>query len=189
MTKLQARNYFTNLRKKLSEDEINEKSEKIFNQWLVSGLNYFQSFHIFLSIIEKKEINTSFFLQYLWLNNKNVYCSKTKKNQLEHFKLTSDTSLKISKWGIPEPYNENPINLNTIDCVFIPLLAYDTSGNRIGYGKGYYDKFLSSHPNATKIGLSFFNPVSKIEDLEVTDIPLDYIITPEFYSAFPIEEK
>jgi 5-formyltetrahydrofolate cyclo-ligase len=67
-----------------------------------------------------------------------------------------------------------------IDLVFIPLLACDLQGNRVGYGKGFYDRFLSKcRYDVKKIGLSFFDPVDKIEDVNVFDIPLDECITPK----------
>lgn len=66
-----------------------------------------------------------------------------------------------------------------IDVVFVPLLAYDNKGNRVGYGKGFYDHFLSEcREDVVKIGLSFFEPEEAIEDVSATDIRLDYCVTP-----------
>jgi 5-formyltetrahydrofolate cyclo-ligase len=64
--------------------------------------------------------------------------------------------------------------------VFVPLLAYDKSGQRVGYGKGFYDTFLQQcKPNTVKIGLSFFAPEENIEDVSANDVALDYVVTPE----------
>ena len=66
-----------------------------------------------------------------------------------------------------------------IEVVFVPLLAFDTNGNRVGYGKGFYDKFLSEcHPNTIKIGLSLFEAETAIEDVISNDIPLTHCVTP-----------
>jgi len=81
--------------------------------------------------------------------------------------------------GIPEPQNGLTVPPSEIEVVFIPLLAYDKKGHRVGYGKGFYDRFLSKcKPNTLKIGLSLFEPEEKIEGLDATDIPLDYCVTP-----------
>ena len=75
--------------------------------------------------------------------------------------------------------------VSKIEVVFVPLLAYDQNGNRVGYGKGFYDKFLSKcNPETIKIGLSFFEPEETIEDISVTDIKLDFCITPNGIISF-----
>ena len=64
--------------------------------------------------------------------------------------------------------------------VIVPLLAYDKEGHRVGYGKGYYDKFLEKcNPHTMTVGLSFFDPVKEITDIEPFDVPLNYCITPK----------
>jgi 5-formyltetrahydrofolate cyclo-ligase len=75
--------------------------------------------------------------------------------------------------------------VHKIDVVFVPLLAYDTLGNRVGYGKGFYDTFLSEcKPDVLKIGLSFFEPENIIEDLNQNDIKLDICINPSHIYRF-----
>ena len=69
--------------------------------------------------------------------------------------------------------------------VFVPLLVFDQHGHRVGYGKGYYDRFLDQCSESTlKVGLTFFDPVTKIEDIETHDISLDFALTPERIYAF-----
>ena len=80
--------------------------------------------------------------------------------------------------GISEPFNGIQINNYQIDLVFVPLLTFDHFGHRVGYGGGYYDKFLSECPNAIKVGLSYIDPINKIEDINSKDIKLNYCITP-----------
>ena len=85
-----------------------------------------------------------------------------------------------NEWNIPEPINGISISTEQIDVVFIPLLAYDKTGNRVGYGKGFYDKFLAKcKPETIKIGLSFFESVESIIDVFEEDIRLDYCVTPK----------
>ena len=64
-------------------------------------------------------------------------------------------------------------------------MIFDHQGHRVGYGKGYYDRFLGECNRYTlKVGLSFFDPVSKIEDIDTNDIALDYAVTPRETYAF-----
>jgi 5-formyltetrahydrofolate cyclo-ligase len=97
--------------------------------------------------------------------------------------LTDKKSIFVrSDWGILEPNEETSIRLNPkdVDIIFIPLLAVDTKGHRVGYGKGFYDRFLTStKPDLIKIGLSLEEPIGPIEDLNQYDIALDFAITPE----------
>ena len=63
--------------------------------------------------------------------------------------------------------------------MIVPLLCFDARGHRVGYGKGYYDRFLQKcRPDCIKAGLSFFPPVKKIDDIHVADVQLDLVVTP-----------
>jgi len=110
--------------------------------------------------------------------------SKVEKNtsQLIPYLTDKKTIFVRSDWGILEPTEETSVRLNPkdIDVVFIPLLAVDTQGHRVGYGKGFYDRFLAQvKPDVIKIGLSLEEPIEPIEDLNPYDIALDFAITPE----------
>ena len=102
--------------------------------------------------------------------------------------LTDKKSIFVrSDWGILEPTNDTSIQLNPkdIDLIFIPLLAVDTQGHRVGYGKGFYDRFLANtKPDLIKIGLGLEEPIEPIEDLNPFDIALDFAITPKSVYRF-----
>jgi len=88
--------------------------------------------------------------------------------------------LKKNRWGIEEPEKPIAVDIQKIDCVIVPLLAFDMNGNRVGYGKGCYDRFLAScRPGVLKIGISYFDPLNKITDTDEFDIPLNLCITPQ----------
>ena len=73
-----------------------------------------------------------------------------------------------------------PMFPEELDLIFVPLLAYDKKGHRVGYGKGYYDRFLKEcKDDCIKIGFSFFEPEDSIEGVNRHDVKLDYCITPE----------
>lgn len=169
------------LRSKLAEEEIEELSLKIANNLFQLPIWGYSFYHVFLSIQKLKEINTEYILHILQGKDKNIVLSKSnfKENILTHFLLTDNTVLIMNKFGIPEPIEGIPILENSIEVVFIPLLACDKKGNRVGYGKGFYDKFLAKCTRETiKIGLSFFETEEEILGVSPTDIGLDYCVTP-----------
>lgn len=118
-------------------------------------------------------------IEYLLSFKKKIIIPKIKNNELEHYYYNKFTMLKNNKWNILEPVNaELYFNLNLIDVVFVPLIICDKKGHRIGYGKGYYDRFLSKlDKNTIKIGISFFQCIKKIP-INNYDIALDYLIYP-----------
>ncbi len=104
---------------------------------------------------------------------------KIKDQELQAFLVNENTTFIANKFGIDEPANGSLIDVNEIEMVFVPLLAFDLKGYRVGYGKGYYDKFLSKAGNELiKIGFSFFEAEERIVDVDKYDIPLDICITP-----------
>ena len=104
---------------------------------------------------------------------------------LKHYLLTDSTSLQKNRWNVPEPVDGLEVPLSKIDVVFVPLMAFDRKGNRVGYGKGFYDRFLSQcRSGVKKIGLSLFEAEEAIADVSNNDIALDYCITPDKIYSF-----
>ena len=98
--------------------------------------------------------------------------------EMKHYVLIDTTAIKPNIWNIPEPLDGTTIGASKIQLVLVPLLAFDKKEQRVGYGKGFYDRFLKGCPEALKIGLSFFGPIEEIADIQSSDIALDYCITP-----------
>ncbi|MFT4781508.1 MAG: 5-formyltetrahydrofolate cyclo-ligase [Psychroserpens sp.] len=187
MTKTKLRTHYKTLRKALSEKQIEDYSLKIANQLLLLPIWDHEFYHIFLSIIEHKEVNTDYILNILSGKDKNIIISKSdfSTREMSHILLTDSTTIKKNKWHIPEPVNGITITPEQIDVVFVPLLAFDEQGHRVGYGKGFYDKFLAMcKPETLKIGLSFFESEKKITDVYQGDIILDYCVTPHDIYTF-----
>lgn len=181
MNKQQLRNTYKRLRSQLSDDTIDDLSIAIANQLLTLDIWDFSFYHLFLSIKSQQEINTDFILNILSGKDKNIVISKSnfKTNTLTNYLLTDATTLKLNAYNIPEPLDGIEITNDKIDVVFVPLLAFDLDGNRVGYGKGFYDTFLTScKPETIKIGLSFFEAETKIEAIYEGDVTLDYCVTP-----------
>jgi len=182
MKKSELRQKYKQLRSQLSEDEIDDFSIAIANQLLTLDIWNKSFYHIFLTIEEQKEINTDFILNILAGKDKHIVISKSNFNDysMSHYLLTDSTTIKKNRYNIPEPIDGIEIQPSQLDVVFIPLLAFDTTGNRIGYGKGFYDRFLAScKPETIKIGLSFFKAEDEISDFSKNDIKLDYCIVPD----------
>ncbi len=182
MQKLELRPKYKALRKQLSENEIEEMSLAIANKIISLPIWEKTYFHIFLPITEHHEVNTEFILHLLSGKDKEIIISKSDfgTRRMTHFLLTDNTKIKKNEYNIPEPLDGIEVPSHKIEVVFIPLLAFDTTGHRVGYGKGFYDKFLSEcKPDAIKIGLSFFEPEELIEDVFEGDVKLDYCVTPE----------
>lgn len=181
MLKADLRTKYKGLRKQLTFDEIMNDSLIIANHCIDLPIWDKTYFHLFLPIEKQKEINTEFILQILAGRDKEIVISKSnfEDASMTHYLLTDNTTIKVNTYGIPEPVDGIEVSTNRIEVVFVPLLAYDKKGNRVGYGKGFYDKFLSRCKNETiKIGLSYFDPENIIEDIQENDIKLDYCITP-----------
>jgi 5-formyltetrahydrofolate cyclo-ligase len=194
MDKKEARKKSKEARKQLSQEEIEDKSLAIANQLLrmdtVPSLRLVWDklyYHLFLTIEEQKEINTEYILQILAGKDKEIVISKCEFTTLgmTHFLLTDNTKIKKNSYNVPEPVDGLEVPDAKIDVVFVPLLAYDKQGNRVGYGKGFYDNFLSKcKPETIKIGLSFFPPEEKIDDVSENDVKLDFCVTPEGVICF-----
>jgi len=99
--------------------------------------------------------------------------------------VNDHTEFHLNNYGIEEPVNGTPIDPLLIDLVFVPILICDTAGYRVGFGKGFYDRFLSRcREDVIKIGFSYFEPVEHISDTHQFDIPLSGCITPQSVIVF-----
>ena len=177
----QLRIKYKKLRQELSPQQLEDLSLQIANRSLELPIWGHSFFHLFLSIPEKKEVDTEPLLHILQGKDKNVVLSKSdfQTHRLTNYLLTDSTVIKRNEWGIPEPQGGIEIAPEQIEVVFIPLLAFDLKGHRVGYGKGFYDRFLSACTvNTLKVGLSFFEPEQEIPGILSSDVPLDFCVTP-----------
>ncbi|NRA91787.1 MAG: 5-formyltetrahydrofolate cyclo-ligase [Psychroserpens sp.] len=187
MTKPELRKIYKNRRSNLSDTTIEDHSLSIANQLLKLPIWGFDFYHLFLSIQEQKEINTEYILNILAGKDKNTVISKSDFLTLtmSHILLTDNTVIKKNSWNIPEPVDGIQIRAEQIDVVFVPLLAFDEQGNRVGYGKGFYDRFLKDcKPETLKIGLSFFESTEKLIEADKEDVMLDFCVTPDRFYQF-----
>ena len=187
MNKKELRKKYKDLRSQLSPNELEELSLAIANQLLKMAIWQKAYYHLFLPIEKHKEINTEYILQILAGKDKEIVISKSdfESGTMIHFLLTDNTKIVTNSYGIPEPVDGLEVPVTKIDVVFVPLLAFDKKGHRVGYGKGFYDRFLKEcKPETLTIGLSFFEAEETINDCSENDIQLNYCVTPQKIVAF-----
>lgn len=185
MLKAEARKYYRGLRKEFSKEEVNQMSLQIFEQIKRFNLSNNQVFHIFLPIEKNNEINTYPIIDWLYEQKKSVVLPLVIGDDMINCKVVQGFQTQLNTLQISEPINYTEIDSNQIDVVFVPMFVTDQYGNRVGYGGGYYDKFLARcKPNVKKIGLTYFRPIDIIQDAYKGDIALDYCVTPEEIISF-----
>jgi len=146
---------------------------------------HYSNFHIFVPIAHQNEINTFPIIDQLFQLNKNVIVPKIEYNEMLNCLIDENVEWATGKFDVPEPLNYQLIDSQKIDVVFLPMLICDKSGNRIGYGGGFYDRFLQGcRQDVVKIGLNFFSPVNEIPDVFESDVPLDYCVTGDEIVSF-----
>ncbi len=183
MLKADIRRVYLKKRKLFSDTEIENFSKLISDHFFNSFEPNNETIHCFLPISNQNEINTKIIIDRLFLEtNCTVVTSKSnfKTLEMEHFIINANTNFKEDKYGIPTPINGEKINVINIDWILTPLICFDKNGYRVGYGKGFYDRFISQcKPNVKTIGLSIFDALDKILDTNKFDKPITHCITPK----------
>ena len=168
-------------RRELNAEQREELSLDITNKCLELDIWKGRYYHIFLPIERQLEINTHHLLTVLQGKDRSVVLSRSDMTSagMRHILLEEHTRIKENAWGIPEPVAGLEVEPQLLDVVFVPLLAFDLHGNRVGYGKGFYDRFLGQcRSDAKFVGLSFFQAVDLIDE-DPLDIRLHYAVTPD----------
>lgn len=185
MRKKELRSLYLQKRTELDRGEAEKRSHRICNRFFASvSLHNVQVLHAFLPAVSKKEVNTRLIIDEIWKKYPSVTVAAPvcdfSTGKLLSCLLSPNTLVEENKWGIPEPKQEYWLTAEKIDMVLTPLLVADQYGNRVGYGKGFYDRFfMTCRKDVQKIGLSVFEPIDCIPDVESTDVPLDALITPD----------
>ena len=165
-------------RKKISKNQILEKSELIKNR-LFEMNKFQQASSILFYVSYDNEVYTHDMIKESMALGKNVIVPKSdKKNRkLILSKLENWEDLVKGAYGILEPKKINQISIDKIDLIIVPGVGFDGQGRRIGHGKGYYDNLLSNSKNALHIGLAFEFQIVEEIPTEAHDIPMQRIVT------------
>lgn len=190
MTKADLRREALARRRALPEAEVAHRSAALWEQ-LRAGFPVpeWQWLHLFLPIPQQHEPDTWSLIRQLWAQLTRLQLAvpvvQPDGHTLRHFYLTPETTLVTNRWGISEPVDAAEVHPTQLDAVLIPLLAFDEAGHRVGYGKGFYDRFLAEcRPEALRIGVSLEPPVARIADTWAGDVPLHACLTPELVWRF-----
>ncbi len=183
------RKIYLDKRIQLSETEYQHLNQALLQQFMQLDFEGITAVHLFLPILRTKEPDTRLLIKYLQKEHphiKRVFPKADfKQKTLTHFLDDEQLTISENKFGIPEPISGNQFYIDKNSIVIVPLLAFDLEGNRVGYGGGFYDRFLSECEIGTQfIGLSFFDPVAVIDDVNELDVKLHRCVTPERVLSF-----
>lgn len=173
------RKFYQQRRMQISESQLASLNAAIFDKAVsLKEFKEAEVIHIYASMSERNEVDTFSIINYALKKNKRVFVPvMMEAGKLKHCEIDSTSSLKKNSWGVPEPVDQNLLDEINPDLSFIPMVAGDLQKNRLGYGKGYYDRFLAS-TNTVKAGLLFEKQLSD-ESIPVDsyDVSLDILIT------------
>lgn len=184
MTKDSLRKLYREKRKALPEKVYMALNHSLADKFIEGAdLSEVSTLHLFLPIYKNREPDTWLIIRHIQAYYPHIRIVVPRIDAatytMDCMPLGASTTFSENQYGIPEPAGSECVDPDTIDMVLVPLLAYDLKGYRVGYGKGYYDRFFASCRNdVEKYGLSFFDPVEAISDTNGYDIPLDVAITP-----------
>ncbi len=189
MTKAALRKIYKEKRKEISGKEIEIWTDLILINFQKIDLPFLSCIHTYVASQKLGEVETLHLIEFLQFKNPGIKIVVPKiditSGNMEHFHFEDDVQLIENFFGIAEPKEGNKISPEEIQLVLVPLLAFDKGGYRVGYGKGFYDRFLSEcGKDVLKIGLSFFKAEEQITDINQFDIPLNYCVTPEHIYDF-----
>ncbi len=184
MTKSELRKIYLARQKSISVSERSEKSARIAGRFFAAfDLREIKFLHCFLPIEKFKEIDTRIIFQRIRREFPTVETLAPRvdfaRGEIESLKLAPETELARNAWQIDEPARGETVAAEKIDLILVPLLCFDARGFRVGYGRGFYDKFLKNcRDDCLKIGLSYFAPIAEIFDAGDFDVRLDFCVTP-----------
>jgi 5-formyltetrahydrofolate cyclo-ligase len=189
MTKKELRKIYIDKRKQLTHAQIEKLDDLILIQFQRLQLHDVNIVLSFWPIFANNETDTHLITDFISFQNPGIKIAYPVADFTNHtmkaILVNEDSEFKQNEYAILEPISGDELNSDDIDAILIPLLAFDKSGYRIGYGKGFYDRFLAScRKDILKIGLSYFEPEEKIDDVGDHDIRLNCCITPENIFTF-----
>lgn len=189
MLKVEARKLYREKRQTISMKDRVKLDDLLLIQLQTVQLPFITFLLSYWPIEQNNEPNTHLFTDYLEFQNPELIICYPKANFKDHsiqaVQTNDDSRFRKNEYNLYEPEDGHIVNAPGLDMVFVPLLGFDKSGFRIGYGKGFYDRYLSlCRRECIKIGFSYFEPMDKIEDASLFDVPLNLCVTPTTVYVF-----
>jgi 5-formyltetrahydrofolate cyclo-ligase len=184
MLKKDARHYFKEKRNSLSPTDKQKWDDLLLIEFQAIDIPFINFVFSFYPIEDNNEINTFLITDYLHFKNPNLQICYPKTNpkdgSMDAILCSADSNFEANSYNIPEPLDTEIADPTSIDLVIVPLLAFDLTGNRVGYGKGYFDRYLKRcREDCIKVGFCYYEPLDSIDDANEFDVPLDFCITPQ----------
>jgi 5-formyltetrahydrofolate cyclo-ligase len=188
-SKAEMRKRLKQLRSHLSPHQVEGLSRRITER-LIETVDWskIQRLHCYLPIKRLREVDTNELLQYLWSRHPEIqtYTSQIlpQSTTMAAVPIGPNSAIVQNDYGIPEPQGETQADELNFDLIIIPVVGFDAACNRLGYGLGYYDRWLANHPGGQRIGLAY--EVSRVDQIPVKehDQTLSAIVTEQkFYRA------
>ena len=191
MKKKDSRNVFKEKRLQLLPSEIEKLDDLLLIQFQKLIIDIPSLIMTYSPVKKINEFDPQLITDYCYFKNPAqqlfypVVVENKADNEMIAVIVDDNTLFETNKYGIDEPIDGIDMFSTEIDLVIVPLLCFDTKGYRVGYGKGYYDRFLKTcRKDCIKIGFSYFEPIDKIEDVDKYDVKLNYCITPDKIFTF-----
>ena len=189
MTKKELRKIFRDKRNSLSMSERAKMDDLMLIQFQALKLPVIYSLLSYWPIERNNEPNMHLFTDYMAFRNPELIIAYPKTdlvaNNMHAISTNESSRFAINDFGIYEPEKGEEIAAGYFDMIFVPLLAVDKKGYRVGYGKGYYDKFMvDCREDCVRIGFSYFEPIQEMPDKHEFDVPLNLCITPQSVYVF-----
>ena len=175
MTKAELRDRIRRQKRSMTDSEIEEKSAHLVAQFLASR-QYRNAKTLYSYLSFNQEVRTLPILEQALKDGKRVALPKCDGKEMRFIYLSDLTQVQKSSIGAPEPMADGPVGDDETALVLVPGLAFDKNGYRVGYGGGYYDKFLSREPRHPTVALCFDFQILEQLPVEAYDIPADLIL-------------
>ena len=179
------------IRNSMTKEDILSKSHEIMGS-IVSAYDFLRAQHVLVYASYGSEVNTSGIMAYAFLLRKRDYCPRvTGEGEMEFYEIHSLDDLRPGYKGIPEPVKENDVPYRQVNgentIMLMPGVCFDERGHRIGYGKGFYDRYLSGKKNIIKMALAYDNQIAEAIPAEAEDVSYDFLVT-ELQTVCLLEE-
>lgn len=189
MLKYEARKVYRGKRDALPVTERTKLDDLLLIQFQKAELPFLHTILSYRPIEENNEPNATIITSFLEFRNPALHVAYPKVNSnagtMQAALVDADTSFERGAYNVSEPVSNHSIPPEAFDLVLVPLIICDMQGFRVGYGKGFYDKYLSRcRPDCIKAGFSYFEPFDELTDKDEFDVPLDLCITPHNIYVF-----
>ena len=175
MNKQELRKKIREQKRAMTEQDIVRKSARLGELFAASEV-YRNAKTIYGYLPYNQEVRTVPMLERALAEGKRVAVPKVYGEEMKFLYLDDLTKVEKGYAGIPEPVDDGPVAQDETALVLMPGLAFDPMGHRIGYGGGFYDKFLASEPNHPTVALCYDFQVFPELETEEFDIPVDLVL-------------